>query len=216
MVFCSTTNSWSKFDFNYPYESCLSMGFNGHVFCNNSLHLLKRLDDSMCHVLVLDLTAQVWREILLPEILKKYSCGGHKTRLLEFEGSLCLIHRLEARLDIWVMKDYVTSNWVLIDRVSLRPIISSEDSPKEVLPFDVIIQILARLPVESIFRFRCVCRSWRRLPLKKHFILLYSAVWSNKHTTLLHIVDFRRNTDVLLDVDEFDGYSRRSFDFFQF
>ncbi|KAK8916778.1 hypothetical protein KSP39_PZI022358 [Platanthera zijinensis] len=71
MVFCSTTNSWSKFDSNYPYESCLSMGFNGHMFCNNSLHLLKRSDDSMCHVLELDLTAQVWREILLPEILKK-------------------------------------------------------------------------------------------------------------------------------------------------
>ncbi|KAK8916780.1 hypothetical protein KSP39_PZI022356 [Platanthera zijinensis] len=127
MVFCSTTNSWSKFDFNYPYESCLSMGFNGHVFYNNSLHLLKRLDDGMCHVLMLDLTAQVWREILLPEILKKCSCGGHKTRLLEFEGSLCLIHRLEARLDIWVMKDYATSNWVLIDRVSLRPILKFGD-----------------------------------------------------------------------------------------
>ncbi|KAK8964769.1 F-box protein [Platanthera guangdongensis] len=127
MVFCSTTNFLSKFDSNYPYKINLSVGFNGHVFCNNSMHLLKRSDNSMCHMLVLDLSAQVWREILLPEILKKCSCGGRKTCLLEFEGSLCLIHRWEARMDIWVMKDYATSNWVLIDSVSLRPILKFGD-----------------------------------------------------------------------------------------
>ncbi|XP_010030326.3 F-box protein At3g07870 [Eucalyptus grandis] len=36
---------------------------------------------------------------------------------------------------------------------------SSGDDPK--LPHDAVVEILKRLPVGSLLRFRCVCRSWR-------------------------------------------------------
>ncbi|KAF8011765.1 hypothetical protein BT93_I0029 [Corymbia citriodora subsp. variegata] len=36
---------------------------------------------------------------------------------------------------------------------------SDDDDPK--LPQDVAVEILKRLPVRSLLRFRCVCRSWR-------------------------------------------------------
>ncbi|KAG6536116.1 F-box protein At5g49610-like [Zingiber officinale] len=41
------------------------------------------------------------------------------------------------------------------------------------LPVDLLVQILARLPVKSLFRFRSVCKILCRLPFEKHFIELY-------------------------------------------
>ncbi|XP_062015337.1 putative F-box protein At3g51171 [Rosa rugosa] len=35
---------------------------------------------------------------------------------------------------------------------------------------DVIAEILARLPVKSLMRFRCVCKSWRALISESYFV----------------------------------------------
>ncbi|KAK8964771.1 hypothetical protein KSP40_PGU000741 [Platanthera guangdongensis] len=180
MVFCSTTNSWSKFDSNYPYKIRLSAGFNGHVFCNNSLYLLKRSDISMCHVLVLDLSAQVWSEILLPEILKKCSCGGRKTYLLEFEGSICLIHRLEARMDILVMKDYAMSNWVLIDTVSLRPILKFGDYFHSVSANSNFVILSCK---QYILVYGMKNKAWRKIFPIRGGVDLRCATWEPRATS---------------------------------
>lgn len=43
------------------------------------------------------------------------------------------------------------------------------------LPFDLVCEILARVPVKDLLRFRCVCKSWRSLFQDEGFI--------RKHTT---------------------------------
>ncbi|KAL3721390.1 hypothetical protein ACJRO7_033821 [Eucalyptus globulus] len=48
---------------------------------------------------------------------------------------------------------------------------SSDDDPK--LPHDVAIHILKRLPVRSLLRFRCVCRSWRSTIDDPRFVALH-------------------------------------------
>ncbi|XP_048128735.1 F-box protein At3g07870-like [Rhodamnia argentea] len=48
---------------------------------------------------------------------------------------------------------------------------SSSDEPK--LPQDVIVEILKRLPVESLLRFRCVSRSWRSAIDDPRFVALH-------------------------------------------
>lgn len=42
------------------------------------------------------------------------------------------------------------------------------------LPDDIVFQILARLPLESLIRFRCVCKSWHKLVSDKYFIQLHN------------------------------------------
>ncbi|KAL3721391.1 hypothetical protein ACJRO7_033822 [Eucalyptus globulus] len=48
---------------------------------------------------------------------------------------------------------------------------SDDDYPK--LPHDAVVQILKRLPVRSLLRFRCVCRSWRSTIDGPSFVDLY-------------------------------------------
>ncbi|XP_010030320.2 F-box/kelch-repeat protein At3g23880-like [Eucalyptus grandis] len=46
-----------------------------------------------------------------------------------------------------------------------------DDGPK--LPQDVVVEILKRLPVGSLLRFRCVCRSWRSTIDDPRFVALH-------------------------------------------
>ncbi|KAK9287766.1 hypothetical protein L1049_016206 [Liquidambar formosana] len=38
------------------------------------------------------------------------------------------------------------------------------------LPTEIIVDILARLPVKTLIRFKCVCKSWRSLIADPHFV----------------------------------------------
>ncbi|XP_024015247.1 putative F-box protein At3g16210 [Eutrema salsugineum] len=37
------------------------------------------------------------------------------------------------------------------------------------LPFELVVEILARIPVKDLVRFRCVCKSWRSLMQDERF-----------------------------------------------
>ncbi|MCD7472255.1 Signal peptidase complex catalytic subunit [Datura stramonium] len=56
------------------------------------------------------------------------------------------------------------------------------------LPFDVIIIILNRLTMKSLFQFRLVCRSWRALLSTREIAIYFNQVSDKKYT-------LRRNTD---------------------
>ncbi|KAI3903336.1 hypothetical protein MKW98_031990, partial [Papaver atlanticum] len=43
-------------------------------------------------------------------------------------------------------------------------------TPLVILPQDIIFQILIWLPVQSLLRFKSVCRSWYALIRSSHFI----------------------------------------------
>ncbi|KAF8011774.1 hypothetical protein BT93_I0037 [Corymbia citriodora subsp. variegata] len=67
---------------------------------------------------------------------------------------------------------------------------SSDDDGDPKLPQDVAVEILKRLPVGSLLRFRCVCRSWRSAIDDPRFVALHlshSALdASNWHLLWLH------------------------------
>ncbi|KAK8967752.1 F-box protein [Platanthera guangdongensis] len=90
---------------------------------------------------------------------------------------------------------------------------SSADSPNGVLPSDVIVLILARLPVKSLLRSKSVCKSWRTIVSEKHFVLLYSASSSDKTLVLLQIMEPTDNPSSFFSVDRFGHASRFSLDF---
>ncbi|GAU41604.1 hypothetical protein TSUD_196740 [Trifolium subterraneum] len=51
------------------------------------------------------------------------------------------------------------------------------------LPHELIIQILLRLPVKSLVRFKCVCKSWFSLISDPHFANSHFQLSSGKHTS---------------------------------
>ncbi|KAM3216330.1 hypothetical protein P3L10_025771 [Capsicum annuum] len=50
------------------------------------------------------------------------------------------------------------------------------NSPYRVFPDEAILQILARLPVKSVFKTKIVCKLWYRLISDKYFINLYNEI----------------------------------------
>ncbi|KAL7250453.1 hypothetical protein ACSBR1_012462 [Camellia fascicularis] len=79
---------------------------------------------------------------------------------------------------------------------------SSQGSMSDYIPNELIIEILVRLPVQSLLRFTSVCKSWHSLITNPSFII--------KHLNQT-ITDRKRNSDKLLlrlcpDYDEKEHY----------
>ncbi|KAL8031850.1 hypothetical protein ABFX02_13G055400 [Erythranthe guttata] len=53
------------------------------------------------------------------------------------------------------------------------------------LPEDIVTEILSRLPVQSLLRFKSVCKPWRFLISSKHFIKTHLQI-SDKNETFTH------------------------------
>jgi len=54
--------------------------------------------------------------------------------------------------------------------------------PLPYLPHELIIQILLRLPVKSLIRFKCVCKSWFSLISDNHFANSHFEITASTHT----------------------------------
>lgn len=80
-------------------------------------------------------------------------------------------------------------------------------------PEEVILQILARLPIKSLFRFRCVCKFWDRLPGNKYFIQLYNQVSSANPMMLVEILKSFYTQSSYICVDSLRGVSEFSLEF---
>lgn len=76
-------------------------------------------------------------------------------------------------------------------------------------PDEVILQILARLPVKSLFRFKSVCKSWYTLPSDKYFTTLFNQVSVKNQLLVAEVSD----SSSLICVDNLRGVSELSLGF---
>ncbi|WCJ23257.1 F-box family protein [Euphorbia peplus] len=81
------------------------------------------------------------------------------------------------------------------------------------LPDEVVLQILARLPVKSLFRAKSVCKIWYRLSFDKYFIRLYNELAVKNPTVLVEISDSSEFKSSLVCIDNLRGVSEFSLDF---
>lgn len=80
-------------------------------------------------------------------------------------------------------------------------------------PDEVIFQILARLPVKSLFRTKTVCKLWFKLSSDKYFIQLYNEVSVRNPMVLVEVSEVSESKSSLICVDNLRGVSEISLDF---
>ena len=80
-------------------------------------------------------------------------------------------------------------------------------------PDEVIFQVLARLPVKSLFRTKTVCKLWYRLSSDKYFIQLYNEVSVKNPMVLVEVSEVSKSKSSLICVDNLRGVSEISLDF---
>ncbi|XP_074281539.1 F-box protein At5g49610 [Silene latifolia] len=90
---------------------------------------------------------------------------------------------------------------------------NSLDSANGFFPDEVFLQILARLPIKSLFRFRTVCKYWYKLPKDNYFINLFNAISVMKSMVLVEITEVSEQKCSLIFVDHMKGVSEFSLDF---
>ncbi|KAK8671250.1 hypothetical protein V6N13_037850 [Hibiscus sabdariffa] len=82
-----------------------------------------------------------------------------------------------------------------------------------IFPDEVILQILARLPVKPLFKTKTVCKLWYRLVSDKYFVKLYNEVSAKNPMVLVETwVPFESKSS-LICVDYLRGVSEVSLDF---
>uniref|UniRef100_A0A2N9GAB4 F-box domain-containing protein n=1 Tax=Fagus sylvatica TaxID=28930 RepID=A0A2N9GAB4_FAGSY len=76
------------------------------------------------------------------------------------------------------------------------------------LPDDIVLNILARLPVKSVLRMRCICQSWCSSITTPNFISTHTLVNNNKdHCYVIHNLWTTRDSRVAFDCHTFDRIS---------
>ncbi|KAK6265235.1 hypothetical protein QUC31_016072 [Theobroma cacao] len=80
-------------------------------------------------------------------------------------------------------------------------------------PDEVILLILARLPVKSLFKTKTVCKLWYRLASDKYFVRLYNELSAKNPMVLVEISDSIESKSSLICVDNLRGVSEFSLDF---
>ncbi|GMY23247.1 F-box/kelch-repeat protein At3g06240-like [Fagus crenata] len=60
------------------------------------------------------------------------------------------------------------------------------------VPYDIVLNILTRLPVKSVIRFRCVCKSWYSSITCPNFISTHLNNNNKDHNYLIHMPFFAR------------------------
>jgi F-box interacting protein len=76
------------------------------------------------------------------------------------------------------------------------------------LPDDIVLNILARLPVKSVLRMRCICQSWCSSITTPNFISTHTLVNNNKdHCYIIHNLWTTRDSRVAFDCHTFDRIS---------
>ncbi|XP_021739888.1 F-box protein At5g49610-like isoform X1 [Chenopodium quinoa] len=74
-------------------------------------------------------------------------------------------------------------------------------------PDEVILQILSRLPIKSVFRFRAVCKYWYQLLSERYFVHLYNEMSVRSSMILVEITEISESKSSLICVDYSKGVS---------
>lgn len=80
-------------------------------------------------------------------------------------------------------------------------------------PDEVILQILARLPVKSLYRCKSVCKLWYKLSTDKYFIQLYNKLSVKNTMLLIEVSESFESKSSLISVDNYRGVCEFSLDF---
>ncbi|KAL2921062.1 hypothetical protein RDABS01_012553 [Bienertia sinuspersici] len=90
---------------------------------------------------------------------------------------------------------------------------NSVNTKNGVFPDEIILQILARLPIKSLFRFRTVCKYWHQLLSDKYFVHLYNEMSVKSSMILVEITEVSESKSRLICVDYLRGVSEFPLDF---
>ncbi|RZC87921.1 hypothetical protein C5167_004105 [Papaver somniferum] len=90
---------------------------------------------------------------------------------------------------------------------------NSSDSEKGFFPEEVILQILARLPIKSLYKCKSVCKNWYRIPSQNYFITLYNDISSKNPMILVEVIKSFYVKSSYICVDRFKGVGEFSLDF---
>ncbi|KAK3018614.1 hypothetical protein RJ639_004946 [Escallonia herrerae] len=82
-----------------------------------------------------------------------------------------------------------------------------------VFPDEVVLQILARLPIKSLLRTKRVCKLWYRLVSDRFFIHLYNERSVRNPMVLTEVSESSESRSSLICVDNLRGVSEISLDF---
>lgn len=81
-------------------------------------------------------------------------------------------------------------------------------------PDEIVLQILARLPVKSLFRTKSVCKLWHKLTSDVYFLKLYNKVSMRNPMVLVEVNESSSESrSSLILFDSFRGVSELSLDF---
>ncbi|KNA18631.1 hypothetical protein SOVF_068980 [Spinacia oleracea] len=90
---------------------------------------------------------------------------------------------------------------------------NSSHSRNGFFPDEVILQILARLPIKSVFRFRTVCKYWYQLLSERYFVHIYNEMSAKSSMILVEINEISEPKTSLICVDYSRGVSEFPLDF---
>lgn len=90
---------------------------------------------------------------------------------------------------------------------------NSINSKNGFFPDEIILQILARLPIKSLFRFRTVCKNWCQLLSERYFVQLYNEMSVKSSMILVEITEVSESKSSLICVDYSRGVTEFPLDF---
>lgn len=180
LVYDSEWNKWRKF-LSMQDDQFTHMNKNQVVHINGSLHWMT---ESCSGLLVLDLNYDIWRKMTLPD---EVSCGtGNRVYLLESDGYLSVIKISEAWMSIWVLKDYESEEWCMVDRVSLRCI---RDMVPGIFPISQTGQYIFLATHKQVLVYQRNSRVWKEMYSIKNISTL--PLWFSAHSYRSTIFAFR-------------------------
>ncbi|TKY51463.1 F-box/kelch-repeat protein [Spatholobus suberectus] len=95
-------------------------------------------------------------------------------------------HAIAALVTFRFQLDWQNDHIWVLETIAKRPkLVSSTGDESPLLPEELVLEILLRVPVRSLLRFKCICRSWKILISDSQFVK-YHLRTSTAHPNMAH------------------------------